>query len=382
MMVRVFSRRLIPLFWVTAGVLTFGCASDPSGLGKPGAKPIDTAPVDPDPDPFPPAVDAGPSEDGATGGPDMVPATGIDAMVPLRPPPPIGGCNFGRFLAHRIAPEILLIFDRSSAMRKPVVGSTNNRWIEMTDGVATIIKNRQAAVSWGLKFFPSTMTCLVSDGVDVPVGPAQFNEVITRIRGGQPDTGPEGAPLFQAVFTAFQSFPRANNPRFFVLATDGQVACPAGPAAENKAFETVHNAAASHVWSFVIGTAAPGTPQANVLNTLAVEGREAAPGPTRYLPAQTKLEMMNALDSIADRLSNCLFSINAPPVRDSVAMDIEGLGRVPRDANHLEGWDYGPDTARADIKTVRIFGNACNRLRQMPALSVDMTFGCQNIPPP
>jgi hypothetical protein len=387
MSVREFSRRLIPVFWVTAGAMTLGCATDPHGLQNPPPKPVDPdpAPIDPDPIPTP---DGGPTID-ATAGPDMTPASPIDAMVNPKPPAPVSGCNFGRFLAHRIAPEILLVFDRSSAMRKPVVGSPNNRWIEMTDGVATIVKNRQAAVSWGLKFFPSPSAtaspCLVNDGVDVAVGPAQFNDVITKIRGGQPDTGPEGSPLFQAVSTAMQAFPRGNYPRYFVLASDGQVACPAvpaNPAAESKAYETVRNAANSHVWSFVIGTATVGTPQHTVLNNLAGEGREAAAGPTRYQPAQNKLEMMNALDAIADKLSNCLFSINAPPWRESVALDIQGLGRVPRDVSHLEGWDYGPDTARADIKTVQLFGTACNRLRQMPASAVDMTFGCQNVPPP
>jgi hypothetical protein len=382
MSVREFSRRLIAMVWVTTGVLTLGCATDPRGL--PNQPPsVDKPDPEPEPDPTP-GPDAGPKLDLAAA-PDVTPASPTDAMMNPKPPPPVAGCNFGRFIAHRIAPEILLIFDRSSAMRRPVVGSPNNRWVEMTDGVATIVKNRNAAVAWGLKFFPSTTACLVNDGVDVAVGPAQFSDVITKIRGGQPDTGPEGSPLFQAVSTAMQAFPRGNFPRFFVLASDGQVACPAvpaNPAAESKAYETVRNAATSHVWSFVIGTATAGTPQHTVLNNLAGEGREAAPGTTRYLPAQNKLEMMNALDTIADKLSNCLFSINAPPWRESVAMDIQGLGRVPRDVNHVEGWDYGPDTARADIKTVQVFGNACNRLRQMPASTVDMTFGCQNVPPP
>jgi hypothetical protein len=383
MRVRAFSRRLIPVFWITAGAAVLACATDPNGL-KPPPKPVtDVAKSDAGPQP---ALDANDNV------PDVMevvdttpPPPPSDVPMAPKPPPPLGGCNFGRFLAQRISPEIILIFDRSSSMRKAVPGSPNNRWIEMTDGVATIVGNRQAAVSWGLKFFPSTTECIVNDGVDVPVGPAQFNEVITKIRGGQPASGPEGSPLYQAVSTALQAFPKKNNPRFFVLASDGQVSCPAvppNPSAEAKAYETVRNAATSHVWSFVIGTATAGTPQHTVLNTLAGEGREPSAGVTRYLPAQNKLEMMNALDSIADRLQTCLFSINAPPWRDSVAMDIVGLGRIPRDVNHVNGWDYGPDTARADIKTLRIFGDACTRLRAMPAAQVEMTFGCQNVQPP
>jgi hypothetical protein len=378
------SRGLIPGFWVMAGVFALGCATDPRGLSNTPPTTPNPGPAVGEPDPDPPLPDAGMVVD-ATGPIDTTPTTPLDAMVIPKPPPPIDGCNFGSFVAHRIAPEILLVFDRSSAMRKPVVGSANNRWVEMTDGVATVVKNRQAAGAWGLKLFPSAPSCVVNDGVDVPVGPAEFNDVITKIRGGQPDTGPEGSPLFQAVFTAFQAFPKGNNPRFFVLASDGQVACPAvpaNPAAESKAYETVRNAATNHVWSFVIGTATVGTPQHTVLNNLAGEGREASPGTTRYLPAQNKLEMMNALDAVADRLSSCLFSINAPPWRDSVVMDIAGIGRVPRDVNHLEGWDYGPDTVRPDIKTLRVFGNACNSLKQTPAAAVTMTFGCQNVPPP
>jgi hypothetical protein len=385
MLVRAFSRRLIQLLWVTAGVMALGCAADRTGLPPPPKTPVDSTKPE---ETTPPPEDM---PDGSTGMMTPVPDASpppSDAPMATRPPPPMNGCNFGRFLANRISPEILLVFDRSSAMRKPVAGSPNNRWVEMTDGVATIVQNRMATVAWGLKFFPSTTGCAVVDGVDVMVGPSQFNNVILKIRGGQPDTGPEGSPLFQAVSTALQGFPKGNNPRFFVLASDGQVSCPAVPAsaaAEMKASETVRNAAFSHVWSFVIGTATVGTPQHAVLNSLAIEGKEANPAtsPTRYLPAQNKAEMMAALDSIADRLQNCLYSINAPPWRDSVALDIgSGIGRVPRDVNHVEGWDYGPDTARADIKTVRLFGNACTKLRQNPAARVEMTFGCQSVPPP
>jgi hypothetical protein len=119
-----------------------------------------------------------------------------------------------------------------------------------------------------------------------------------------------------------------------------------------------------------------------LLNDLAVAGKEAAPGAIKYLPAQNKTEMVAALNAITDRLTSCLYTLDrSPPAPNFVAMDVEGIGRIPRDQSHLEGWDYGPN-GKADVKTLRIFGKACDKLISTPAPVVQMTFGCQNVPPP
>jgi hypothetical protein len=372
-----------------AGAFLAACESDRSGLG-PGAPSVDpTRPPDmtkPPPTMQPPDMmkpepskpDAGPVVDTSSPGDTSVP---IDTAPDRNPTTPHPNCNFGKFLAQRVAPEVLLVFDRSSAMRKPAVGSTQTRWVEMTDGLTEVLTRRQAAAAWGLKLFPSTQECIVNDGVDVPVGTAGFNEVITKIRGSQPAMGMEGSPVHQALLTALVGFPSVTRPRFFVLASDGLPGCPVGEPGEAKAYEAVRAAAMQGVRTFVIGVANAGTRQHMVLNELANSGREPLPGATRYFQAQNKTQMVQALENITDQLTSCLFSVTpAPPSPNFVAMNI-GDERIPRDLNQVEGWNYGADM-KAGTKTIRVYGNACTKLRAQPAAPVEMIYGCPNIPPP
>ncbi len=360
-----------------------GCEADRGGLQPP---PIATDPAKPDPEP-PPGPEPEPMPPVDAGVKDTAPVQmgSMDVAPPDRPPS-LNGCNFGSHWAQKIAPEIMLVFDRSSAMSKPATGGMQSRWIEMTEGVATVLSNR-ASAAWGLKLYPSAAACsMVDDGAEVPVGVGKFNDVITRIRGSQPITGPEGSPLFQGISTAARAFTRGALPRFMVLASNGHAGCPTSPEASNAAITSISVAASSqHIWTFVIGTALPGTPAHDLLNELAANGREPNPFATRYLVAQNKTQMMNALDTIADRLSSCLFSVNAPPSPQNVAMNIMGV-RVPRDSTHTEGWDYGPDVrvppTTGEIKTLRIYGEACTKLRQNPNVQPQMIFGCPNVSPP
>ena len=303
----------------------------------------------------------------------------VDALVDSKPPNTTG-CNPGHFLAQRVAPEVLLVFDRSSAMRRQATGSTQTRWVEMTDGVAEVLMQKQAVASWGLKLFPTSTACMVSDGVDVPVGSAAFNDVITRIRGTIPAMGSEGSPIHQAVLTALVGFPAAAKPRFFVLASDGLPGCPVGEPGESKAYDAVRTAAAQGVRTFVVGTATAGSPQHTMLNELATSGREPRAGDTRYFAAQNKTQMVQALNEITDQLTSCLFSVTpAPPSPNFVAMEIAGA-RVPRDQNQVDGWNYGADMG-AGSKTIRVYGSACAKLRANAAAPVEMIYGCPGVNP-
>ncbi|HEY0713728.1 MAG TPA: vWA domain-containing protein [Polyangia bacterium] len=384
------AHRLALAALLTAGALSTACESDRSGLGGVGEMPPNTTrppdmkpPTPPDNKPDPGKPDAAPMmpDSGMSSPPDVAGPGPTDTALDQNPSNPNPGCNFGRFLAQRVSPEILLVFDRSSAMRKPAAGSMQTRWVEMTDGLAEVLTRRQSAASWGLKLFPSTQECIVNDGVDVPVGTAGFNDVINKIRGSQPAMGMEGSPVHQALLTALVGFPAVSKPRFFVLASDGLPGCPTGEPGEAKAYEAVRAAAMQGVRTFVIGVANAGTRQHTVLNELANSGREPLPGATRYFPAQNKTQMVQALENITDQLGSCLFSITpAPPSPNFVAMNI-GNERIPRDLNQVEGWNYGADM-KAGTKTIRVYGNACAKLRANPAAQVEMVYGCPNIPPP
>ena len=75
---------------------------------------------------------------------------------------------------------------------------------------------------WGLKLFPTTTGCNVTESLDVPVAVSNLNPIVNRVRGNVPAMGTEGSPLDLGIKTAARAL-RATvslNPRYLILATD------------------------------------------------------------------------------------------------------------------------------------------------------------------
>jgi hypothetical protein len=332
---------------------------------------------DPDPDPDPGKPDAGPTDARVPPAPDMM-SLPVD-MKPDLPSNP--NCAFGRHEARRATPEVLLLYDRSAGMRKTVAGTMQTRWDEMLGPVDDAVKRTETGMLWGLKLFPTTTMCEVADGVDVQVGMLNYSAVITKMRGSPPVVGPEGSPLHAAIRKAhFALSQRATpNPKFLVLASDGNVSCLPGPPAEMEAVRNVENAATqSGIRTFVLGTATVGSHQHTLLDQLATAGKEPISGATKYYPVQNKAEMLAALDRITQQLTSCVWTVAAQaPAPDFVAMEVDGV-RVPRDLNQREGWNWAMGGNR---QVIHVYGQACERLRARPTASVDMIYGCPGIAP-
>lgn len=375
-----------------------GCETDKSGL--PSAMPMPPAPGRPEVTPPPtPEPDAGPPVP-PTPKPDASPAdVAPPDLAPVDPPPKppwptgVGDCTFGGVTPVPVAPEIMLVFDRSASMRKPIAGTgmQPTRWSVMSDGLADVLQ-MQAPSAWGLKLFPSMQpttegpmspVCHVTSGADIPVGPGNLTQIVNRVRGTAAFPGAEGSPLAPAIAEAVSAFPRKDLPRFLVLASDGVAGCPpattANAPAVNLAIAAVENAANNNgVRTFVIGTPATGVNH-TILNELALKGREPLPGPTRYRVVQNKAQMMEALNHIIEQLGTCLITGGIPIDNDAVALYMEG-GPIARDPNHLNGWDYGPDYG-AQLKSIRLYGAACDRMRSGPRY-VRFIHSCKNVPVP
>jgi hypothetical protein len=354
------------------GTSVVGCGTDDAGLTDAGFRPPNVDLPDTGEDPEPPPPDAGEPDSDS-------PAPPRDAG----PERPSGiSCNFGRVTAKRAVPDVLLVFDRTSAMRKTVTGSMETRWNEMSNGIDEALKTSQSVVQWGLKFFPTTMGCEVAEGFDVAMAPSNYNAVIMRIRGTMPAMGVEGSPLHQAIkkaTVALMARPRGN-PRFMALVTDGVPNCPAGFFGERDAEYAVKMAGDVGIRTFVLGTAAPGTPAHLTLNKLAVAGLEPAATDTRYRPVQTKLQMLQALEEITANLTNCVLTVPdpGPPEPEFVALEIDGM-RVKRDDTQKEGWTWNSGGTK---NAAHIYGAACTKLRNSPTAVVQLIYGCQNILPP
>jgi hypothetical protein len=354
------------------------CGADNRGLGDGitggagGGPPIDPeredAGDDPPPDTAPPKLDAGPDTT-AVPPPDMGPR------------PDVGPCSFGRIPMKQATPEVLLLFDRSSAMSKVVTTTMQTRWNEMRAGIEENLMKTHGGVLWGLKFVPTTTMCEVADGVEVGVGTLNYNSIVTLIRGTSPIAGPEGSPLHTGVRKAIvnlSSRPTAN-PRFLVLATDGTSSCPVGPNGEAESVRAVEGAANVGIRTFVLGTTTAGTPQDRSLNLLAMAGREPAAAEPRYFRVQTKAEVLTALDRITSRLTACVWTTNVPPnAPEFTKLEIDGK-TVPRDQSQREGWNW---VGGGNQHVVLVYGAACEALKAAPPQRFEMIYGCPGIAPP
>jgi hypothetical protein len=290
--------------------------------------------------------------------------------TPTQPAGPGSGrtCGLQNYTLERLPPEILLVLDRSGSMRQPVPGSGTDRWTETTAALDDVLKQTSAGVSWGLKNFPTTSACNVSAAVEVPVAPTNYAAVGGAIKATLPnaDTGgtPTGAAMRSA--TAFMKTLQSKNPKYIVLATDGEPTCSDMP------LPAITEAVAAGFRTFVVGIATAGTGAHATLNDMAVAGMEPRADPaTRYYAVSNRQDLVGALTQITQRVTNCTFPLDkAPPSRDDVAVNIGGK-RVARDQNRQNGWDYG-----AGDRAVQLYGPACDMVKTGNISSVEIIFGC------
>jgi hypothetical protein len=360
------------------GLFASACGTNAAGL--PWDAEVSPDPMKPEAGTRPPPISSADPDGGTPDGSTTVPPdAGPDRppiMCNLQPNP---SCTFGYHALKSTTPELVLVFDRSSAMLRMVPGTMQNRWNEMTAALEDNLQRTHAAVLWGLKLFPTTTMCNVTESLDVPVAMSNRNPIVTRIRGNLPPAGMEGSPLDLGIKTAARALRAtpSKNPRYLILATDGIPNCPPGPPGENEAVKAVLNLAGEGLRTYVIGTATPTSPQHRTLNDLAAAGGEPRAGDQKYWPALDKAQMLTALDEITDRMGTCVLMVNAlAPEPDYVALNI-GNTRIPRDPARREGWNWG-----GTPQTVHVYGEACTMLKKNPLVTAELVFGCQGHAPP
>jgi hypothetical protein len=287
-----------------------------------------------------------------------------------------------------VPPEILLVLDRSSSMnRMPVgapVGSMATLWTDALGAVDEVVKATQTGVQWGLKMFPAPTGCMVADGAEVGIAPNNYDMVIGKAKmTGTNDTvvGMSGTPTDTAMTKAtsyLQGLP-SKNPKYIVLATDGQPTCAAGASAGlatagPAAIASIKAAVAAGYKTYVVGIAIEGS--VATLNEMADAGGVPRTDPAnRFYPVANRADLTTALNVITGQVSNCIFPLTkAPPDKQSVAVKVDGE-RVP--PGMTEGWSYTSDAAMA----IQLNGTWCERVKTK-AGDVSIVFGCPMVPIP
>jgi hypothetical protein len=310
-------------------------------------------------------------------------------------------CGLQSFDLERKPAEVLLVLDRSASMKDPPDGATATtpKWDLILPAVKKVIMDTDTSLSWGYKVFPEIdntehKACVAgntTDNVRVEMGAMNATNVINAINMTT-DEG-DGTPTADAINTAVNYLKKltTTNPKYILLATDGQPSCADTTVdtdgARTLAKSAVMNAAAAGFHTFVVGVATTKASDKEVLNDLADAGLEPRNDPRpladHFYLGTTQAELGTALQVITGSVASCIFKLNQPPpVPDNPAklgVYITGaMTKIPYDGTMMNGWAYTDSTST----TVQVFGNWCDQIKGAGANKVQIIFGCIDIDVP
>jgi len=288
----------------------------------------------------------------------------------------IGGmCGGTDFEITRLAPNVMILLDRSGSMDGDAGGRP--RWDVAKDAIRTVTERFAGEIRFGLATYSSCTGGGCSAGsVVIPIGDdvSRINDFLAPLRAdgssdGSPpdylcDSGdPETStgPSLQALTTepTLQDADRANA---VLLVTDGQESNCGGPDGAGGAAALLGRPIP--VRTYAVGLSRD-TSESELM-AIAVAG-----GTERFYLAEDETALTAAFDMIADEVATCDYRIEMPPPDPMdlfVYFDDDPAG-VPNDATN--GWTF--DEASG---TLTFNGSACDAIRAGTVTDIDVVFGC------
>ncbi len=293
---------------------------------------------------------------------------------------PGGGCAQTELAIAPIAPNVLLVLDRSCSMTA-MVGNVA-KWQLAVDALVKLTTDFDGKIRFGLTLFPDTVTpdC-TQDKIPIPVGEdneTAIQELLTKALGASDPLYPSG-PCVTNIDTAMTQAAAApelvdaTRDNYAVLISDGgQAGCSAG-GGDAGTEKTIAGMLAAKVATFVLGFGA--AIDAKALGAFALAGGVPTGDALKpFYDVQDAASLAAALDTIAKKTIGCSYVLDTPPEGNAdifVFFDNVTPG-VPQDPTHMSGWDYDAQTA-----TLTFYGEQCDQLKSGTVTDVDIVIGCE-----
>jgi len=280
-----------------------------------------------------------------------------------------------------VAPNLLIVLDRSCSMRTRVKGIKLSKWRVAVDAIKTLTTAFKGKIRFGLTLFPDRTgkTCLQDGPVAVPMGASAgpvIRGVLSLALSNKNKFFPNG-PCVTNIDTAMKqasqqtAFTDKTRGNFVLLITDGmQAGC--GKAGGNKGTTAIISAlAARKVYTFVVGFGSAVNPKQ--MNIFAKAGGVPTAGPTTwYYKAENQATLNAAFIKIARVVASCIYKLKKVPANLNKIYVYFDKREVKKDPTHKSGWDYN-----AAANQITFYGSVCKDLKDGKARKVDIVYGCK-----
>jgi hypothetical protein len=298
---------------------------------------------------------------------------------------PGGMCGGKEAKADPIAPNLLIVLDRSCSMTAKINGVT--KWEIAVKAINTMTTSFAGKIRFGLTLFPDlTGGNCKQDAIPIPVTPGNemaIQELLNAALMANDPYFPDG-PCVTNIDSAMEqattepAFADTDRGSYALLLTDGQqssnCATAGGDAGTEMIIKDLHDT--KMVPSFVLAFGDEQELDPVELDKFATLGGVPSAGVHKYYDAADQMSLDAALKAIADKTLGCTFSLDeTPPNADEIFVFLDNL-TVARDATHMKGWDYDPANNQ-----VTFYGEECSKLKAGSITDVDIVFGCDEPTP-